>query len=528
MRQQTYDVVIVGGGHNGLTAAAYLAGAGRSVLLLERSDHLGGAAVSAEAFPGTGAQLSRYSYLVSLLPQQIRDDLGLRITLRRRRFSSYTPAPGGDDGLLIDQADKMATRASFERIGAGADAQPWRRFYERTGELAAALWPTVTGPIPRRADVRARIGDDAVVRDFLERPLGEVLERTFSHDLVRGVALTDGLISTFSDAHAADLQQNVCFLYHVIGGGTGDWDVPVGGMGAVSAELERAAVARGAQLRTGATVTTVEPDTVTWHSPDGSESTARARQVLWAAAPGALDDVLGMPRDFAEGAQVKVNLLLSRLPRLRESGLAPEAAFGGTFHINETYSQLESAYRTAASGNLPEPVPAEIYCHSITDPSILSSQLREGGAHTMTVFTLQTPDRLLDGTDPDAVRHRYERAVLDSLSSVLAEPIDEVVLRLPDGTPCIETRTTRDLEESLAMPGGNIFHGPLSWPFAEDDEPSRAPADRWGVRSAYDGVLLAGAGTRRGGGVSGLGGYHAARAVLEADEGRVALVDDPG
>lgn len=123
MPHQTYDVVIVGGGHNGLTAAAYLSREGLSVLLLERSGHLGGASVSAEAFPGMGARLSRYSYLVSLLPRQIVEDLDLRIMLRRRRYSSYTPQPGTERGLLIDHGDAAATRASFEGLGAGADIE---------------------------------------------------------------------------------------------------------------------------------------------------------------------------------------------------------------------------------------------------------------------------------------------------------------------------------------------------------------------------------------------------------------------
>lgn len=348
-----------------------------------------------------------------------------------------------------------------------------------------------------------------------------MIEASVSDDLVRGVVFTDGLISTYASANDEDLQQNICFLYHVIGGGTGDWDVPVGGMGAVSGALEDAARRGGAQLRTDAEVLSLDDDTVTWRSAAGDESSAVARHVLWAAAPGVLDRVMGKEAAHrAEGAQVKVNLLLSRLPRLRDASVPSDAAFGGTFHINETYTQLETAYRAALSGALPQPVPAEIYCHSITDPSILSPELQQSGAHTLTVFALQTPDRLLDGADLDATRTTYERAVLDSLSSVLAEPVEDVVLTMPDGRSCIETKTTRDLQDALAMPGGNIFHGPLSWPFAEDEETLTGAAARWGVRSAYDGVLLAGAGSRRGGGVSGLGGYHAARAVLETRAGR--------
>jgi len=513
MSRTRYDVIVVGGGHNGLTAAAYLAKAGKSVLLLERQDHLGGASVSAEAFPGTGARLSRYSYLVSLLPQQIIDDLGLRISLKRRRFASYTPVPGGDQGLLIDHGDPAATAASFGAIGAADDLAGWDEFYARAGRLAQTLWPTVTEPLLRRSEVVDAVGDEAIVRDFLERPLGEAIEASVRDDLVRGVILTDGLISTFASAHDTDLQQNICFLYHVIGGGTGDWDVPVGGMGQVSGALEQAARAAGATLRTGCEVTGVEDGTVRWRDGD-DEQVADAGTVLWAAAPAVLDQLLGTAPGPAEGAQVKVNLLLRRLPKLRDTGADPSAAFGGTFHINETYSGLETAYLQALSGQLPAPMPAEIYCHSLTDPTILSPALQESGAQTLTVFSLQRPDRLIQGGDEE--RARLQRAVLDSLSSVLAEPIDDVLMTDGNGEPCVETKTTRDLQDTLRMPGGNIFHGPLSWPWASDDEPLETPAERWGVATCNPRILLAGAGSRRGGGVSGLGGYHAARAVLDA------------
>ena len=111
-------VAIVGGGHNGLTAAAYLAKAGVEVTVLERLPHFGGAAVSAQAFEGVDARLSRYSYLVSLLPKQIIDELGLEISLAPRRYSSYTPIPGASKGLLVDNHDAEATRESFESLGA--------------------------------------------------------------------------------------------------------------------------------------------------------------------------------------------------------------------------------------------------------------------------------------------------------------------------------------------------------------------------------------------------------------------------
>ncbi|MFF2050670.1 phytoene desaturase family protein [Leifsonia sp. NPDC058194] len=526
----THDVVIVGGGHNGLTAAAYLAKAGKSVILLERLDDIGGAAVSAQAFPGVEARLSRYSYLVSLLPERIIDDLGLDIRLARRRYSSYTPVPGAADGagLLIDNTDEEATAASFARIGAADDAEAFTAFYESTGEVARALWPTVTEPLLTRSEARTLVGDDELWDALIERPIGGFIESRLTSDLVRGVAATDALIGTFASVSDESLDQNRCFLYHVIGQGTGEWDVPIGGMGAVTGELARAAREAGARIVTGAEVTGIHPDGSVEYLRNGHERHVVGRHVLVNVAPEVFDRLLVADpsdpartsadtpdRPRAEGAQVKVNLLLSRLPRLRDESLDPRAAFGGTFHINETYTQLEAAHSGMLKGVMPEFLPCEIYCHTLADPSILDPELAESGAQTITVFGLHTPDRWLTDENNDATRQRLQDAVLASLDSVLAEPIESLLLTDGDGNPCIETKTTRDLERALNMPGGNIFHGPLSWPFAEDDEPLDTPAQRWGVATPHPRILICGSGARRGGAVSGLGGHNAAMAVLE-------------
>ncbi|WP_344331543.1 phytoene desaturase family protein, partial [Kitasatospora putterlickiae] len=272
-----HDVVIVGGGHNGLVAAAYLARAGYRVLLLERLARVGGAAVSAPAFAGVDARLSRYSYLVSLLPRTVVRELGLRLELRRRRIASYTPAvrDGRPTGLLVDASDAGRTRESFRALtGADREWEAWRRFYAMTGRLAERVFPTLTEPLPTRAGLRRRVDDDAAWAALFERPLGETVERHFADDLVRGVVLTDALIGTFTHAHDPSLRQNRCFLYHVIGNGTGDWDVPVGGMGAVTDALAEAARAAGADLRTGCEVTALATDgtgdaEVTYRHRDG-------------------------------------------------------------------------------------------------------------------------------------------------------------------------------------------------------------------------------------------------------------------
>lgn len=516
------DVAIVGGGHNALVAAAYLARAGHSVVVLERLDHVGGAAVSERPWAGVDARLSRYSYLVSLLPRRIIDDLGLDIRLLRRRYSSYTPDPADPSrGILVDTADAAATADSFARVtGGSAEAARFAAFSERIEPVARLLFPTTTQPLLHRSDVRAALGDDRLWDDLFERPLGSVLRSSLDTDIARGIALTDGLIGTFSFADDETLRQNRCFLYHVIGGGTGHWDVPVGGMGRVTAELARAATEAGAQLRTGTEVTALTPDGEVTLS-DGE--TIHARLVLSGVGPAVLDRLLaaggtggGAPGSAApEGAQLKVNMLLKRLPRLRDDRVAPEAAFAGTFHVNETLTQLDAAHATAAGGGIPDPLPAEIYCHSLTDPTILGPDLRASGAQTLTLFGLQVPHRLLDGQDPDAARATLLDAAQRSLDAVLGEPLADCVYEAPDGTACVEARTTADLEEALGMVGGDIFHGSLSWPWADDDDPLDTPARRWGVATANPGVLVCGSGARRGGAVSGLGGHNAAMAALE-------------
>lgn len=525
MHVKQRSVIIVGGGHNGLVAAAYLARAGLSVTVLEKQPSVGGAAVSAHAFDGVDARLSRYSYLVSLLPQRIIDDLELDITLARRRYSSYTPVPGSNTGLLVDTGDPKATAASFDSIGAADDAAAWARFYDGTERLARALFPTLTEPLPTRSEARAALADDTLWNALIERPLGETIESTFTNDLVRGVVLTDALIGTFVPAHDPHLHANRCFLYHVIGGGTGDWDVPVGGMGAVSGELERSARLAGATIITDATVIRIHPDTGEVHyRRDGADHTVTGDRVLAGVAPAVLDQLLETPTNepastgthTLPGAQVKVNLVLSRLPALRDTQLDPAAAFGGTFHINETYSQLHDAYDTAANGQVPQPIPAEIYCHSLTDPSILSPELQAQGAQTLTVFALHVPHGLVDVGDHDAWRQQIQDAVIASLDSVLAEPIAPLLLTDAHGQPCIETKTTLDLENTIDLPAGNIFHGGLDWPFIDDDTDLSTPAARWGVATRHERVLLCGSGARRGGGVSGIGGHNAAMAVLES------------
>ncbi|MFF0222981.1 phytoene desaturase family protein [Streptomyces sp. NPDC004629] len=511
---RAYDAVIVGGGHNGLVAAAYLARAGRSVLVLERLGRTGGAAVSTRPFTGVDARLSRYSYLVSLLPRKIVRDLGLTFRVRGRTISSYTPAvrAGRPTGLLVGGGERR-TREAFARLTGGArEYTVWQRFYGMTGRVAQRVFPTLTEPLPTRDELRRRIDDEDAWRALFEEPIGVAIEREFEDDLVRGVVLTDALIGTFADAHDPALPQNRCFLYHVIGGGTGAWDVPVGGMGALTDALAAAARTAGATLATGHEAVRIDTDghraEIAYRTADG-EGVVAARHVLVGASPQELAALTGDPRPApAEGAQLKVNMLLKRLPALRDLTVDPREAFAGTFHIAEGYEQLAAAHAEAAAGRLPAAPPSEIYCHSLTDPSILGPDLVARGYQTLTLFGLHTPARLFAG-DHDAVRRQLLKATLAQLDAHLAEPLVDCLATDADGRPCIEVKTPLDLERDLRLPGGNIFHRALAWPYAQEG------TGRWGVETRHANVLLCGAGAVRGGGVSGVPGHNAAMAVLE-------------
>lgn len=516
----SWDVVVVGGGHNGLVAAAYLARAGLTVCVLERDDHVGGAAISHRAFSGVDVRLSRYSYLVSLLPDQIVTDLGLDLTIVPRAVASYTPVrhDGTDSGLLVEQDEGPATEASFRDLtGGDEEFRAWQAFYADAATLANAVAPTMLEPLHHPADVRARMGSR--VWDWLvSHPLGEIVERTFRDDTVRGVVMTDALIGTFASAHDVSLAQNRCFLYHVIGNGTGEWRVPVGGMGAVTAALEAAARAAGAVIRTGAEVLAVEADGVAaevrFRAGDGEE-TAAARFVLANVAPAVLDRLRGSRAAVApEGAQLKVNMVLSRLPRLR-SGADPRIAFAGMFHIDEGYADLESGYADAVAGRMPDPLPSEVYCHTLSDRSILGPDLDAAGAHTLTLFGLHTPARLF-AADNGAAREDALSAAVRGLEAFLAEPLADCLFLDGEGRPCIEAVTPLDLEATVSLPGGHIFHGDLSWPWAEGPE----QVGSWGVETDTANVLLCGAGARRGGGVSGIAGHNAAQRVLASEAAR--------
>ena len=501
-----YDVAVIGGGHNGLVAATYLAKAGKSVVILEANAEVGGATTSVRAFPEYEAMLSRYSYLISLLPDQIVSDLGLDFECISRTVSSYTPYSrnGKDSGLYVARQWDKETEDSFNELDpSGAEWAAWQDFYNEIAEFAVKIAPSMLQPLKSRSELKAEINMPEVWDYLMERPIGEVIKERFKDDLVRGVVLTDALIGTFSSAF--EMQANICFLYHLIGNGTGEWKVPRGGMGALVKELVRVATAAGVEIKVNARVKSVATDTenATLTLEDGT--TVTSSFVLSNAAPQVLARLRGKtPPASLEGSQMKINILLKSLPQLK-SGIDPRLAFAGTFHAQESFAQCESTYLQAKSGAVPEILPIEMYCHTLTDPSILSADLQAQGYQTLTLFGLHTPAALFD-TDNEGTKASALKAALASLNQYLVEPIENVIA-------AIEVKSPLDIEGDVGLPRGNIFHKDLSFPFREDDQKTR-----WGVETDDPRIFICGAGAIRGGGVSGIPGHNAAMAVLEASE----------
>jgi phytoene dehydrogenase-like protein len=519
-----YDAVVIGSGHNGLVAAAYLARAGQSVLVLERNDWLGGATASQRVFPDYEAYLSRYSYLVSLLPSVILEELGLAFETRRRRtasFTAYQDAAGAARGLVLSNVDPARSRASMHELTGSDEAwTTYQRLLELEAALAARVWPTFLEPLRTRAEMQALL-TTAAEREawaaFVERPLGEALERFAEHDVLRGLLLTDGKIGVFTHAHDPTLLQNRCFLYHVVGNGTGEWRVPVGGMRALVNALVDRGRECGVAYLTDAPATRVHlggaAHAVTFVH-DGREVTVDATRVLVNAAPRAFAELLGepwRPRPSDEGSVIKVNMLLRRLPRVKAQGVSSEEAFAGSFHIDEGYAQMQRSYEMALRGDVPVPAPAEIYCHTLTDDSILAPDLRAQGYQTLTLFGLDMPYRLFDNAEHEARKDRVRSLYLAALNRICDEPFEDCLARDAQGHLCLEVKSPQDIEREVGHDLGNIFHDTLTWPFTDD----AAEAGTWGVETAHARVYRCGSSAVRGGAVSGIPGRNTARRIFE-------------
>lgn len=517
--KSSYDVVIIGSGHNGLIAGAYLTQAGLSVLVLEKRAIVGGATLSEEVFPGMAVRPSVYSYLVSLLPRKIIQDLGLEFNVARRSVAAYAPyiQAGQHKGLIMSNEDEALTRSSFfELTGSDKEYEDYLYFLSLQRVLAEKIWPTVLEPLLSREEMQSRFitpEEKKAWNLFIEEPLDHAFSELLSNDIVRGLVFTDAKIGMLTSPTDPTLLQNKTFLYHVIGQGTGEWGVPIGGMGNLVKCLTEKIIKEGGKIKTKSTVTKLETDdtgVLIRYSDSEGEKEVRGQCALVNMPGTELEKILTrytVPKTVT-GSVFKINMLVKKLPALR-SGIDPRKAFAGTFRIDEGYELMKETSVQASKGKIPTPLPGEMYCHTLTDPSILSSELEQKGYHTLTYFGLDTPYELF--TNHPERKQKILELFFKGINQYLAEPLEECLATDIHNDLCIEAKTPVDLEKELGMPRGNIFHGTLDWPFAETEE----EIGKRGVETLFPNIYIAGSSAKRGGAVSGIPGYHSAQLILE-------------
>ena len=493
------------------------------MLLLEKNDYIGGATTSQKVFPDYEARLSRYSYLVSLFPEKIIRDLGLDLKLRRRATGSFTPyvKNGRHDGLLLSNVSEEQSRRSIvDLTGNDTEHEQMKKFYNLSRVFAEHCWDSMLEPLVAKEEFKRRFELDDISREawrsLAEEPLGSAIERYLQNDLVRGLVLTDAKIGIFTHPHDPSLVQNRCFLYHLIGNKTGEWKVPVGGMGAVARELEQAARKSGAEILTNVDLADVDLSGKKRglnFKLDGKKQTVDAQFLLVNFGRNVLAKYVNRPYQpdaTDEGSVFKINMLLRRLPKLKATRYAAAEAFCGTFHSDEGYEQMNASYGEASKGQLPDRTPCEVYCHTLTDDSILAPDLREKGFHTMTLFGLDTPWSLFS-RDNKSMRKLAEQKFLASMNQWLEEPLEACLAVAKNGDLCVESKSPVDIEDALGMYHGNIFQDAPTWPFAA----AKKQAGTWGVETEFENVFLCGSSAQRGGAVSGIPGHNAAMKVLE-------------
>jgi phytoene dehydrogenase-like protein len=395
-----------------------------------------------------------------------------------------------------------------------------KKFYGLSRVFAEHVWDSMLEPLVPKEEFKRRFDVDDISREawrsLAEEPLGRAIERYLKDDLVRGLVLTDAKIGVFTHPHDPSRLQNRCFLYHLIGNKTGEWKVPVGGMGAVARELEQAARKSSADFLTNVDLRALDLNGKTREvefEVDGKRQTVDARFLLVNFGRNVLAKFSGKPYQpdaTDEGSVFKINMLLHRLPKLKAKKYPATEAFSGTFHSDEGYEQMNVSYEQVSKGRLPDKTPCEVYCHTLTDDSILGPELRSQGFHTMTLFGIDAPYSLF-AKDNETMRKQAEKKFLESMNQWLEQPLEDCLAVARNGDLCIESKSPVDIEEALGMYHGNIFQDAPTFPFAETKEQAGA----WGVETEFENVFLCGSSALRGGAVSGIPGHNAARKVLE-------------
>ncbi len=520
-----YDALVIGGGHNGLVCAAYLARAGRKVLVVERREMAGGCAVTEEIWPGY--RVSTAAYLVSLLQERIVRDLdlqrhGYRVDAKDPAFFSAFPS-GRHFFMWQDRGKTLEEIRQFSPRDAGV-YPAYEDHIERLARVVEDLLFTTPpqfppGGIPDLVDYvklaahlyRLGRGDTVGLVKIFTQSAAEFLDEWFESDEIKVTLATDGVIGANGGPRSPGTAY--ILLHHVmggVGGHRGLWGFVRGGMGAVSEALASAARAHGAEIRTNAEVERilVRDGAVRGAVVSGGEE-IEARTVASNLDPkrtflGLLDRrdldpaFLSAIRHFRiEGTSLKINLALSSLPDFTALPGAPGPQHRATMHICPSIEYVERAWDDAKYGR-----PSERPLIEMTIPTMYDPSLAPAGKHIMGIFLQYAPYTLREQTWDD-LREPYGRHVLD-LVAEYAPNIRSIVEHMQILTPL-------DLERRFGITGGNIFHGEMSL----DQMFVMRPVPGWArYRTPIRGLYLCGSGAHPGGGVMGAPGYNAARTIL--------------
>ncbi len=521
-----YDAIIVGGGHNGLTTAGYLARAGWKVLVLERREIVGGACVTEERFPGF--KFSTTSYLNSLLQQKVIDDL----ELVKHGYFVYPKSPAYfqpflDGRHLIFWSKMEETQREIAKFSE-KDAEAYPRYEEHLDHLARFIEPTLLMTPPQlippkvsdlpklvsltRGLLKLSPGDMAGLARIMSQSAAQFLDAWFESPQLKVALATDGVIGTYGGPMTPG---TAYVLFHHMMGGVGGvrglWGFVRGGMGGITQAMAAYAKSKGVEIRVNSEVAEIMVKggrAVGVALASGEEF--RGRVIVSGCDPKVtflkMLDPKSLPEDFhreitnlrIEGCSFKINLALGELPNFTAyPGATPGPQHRGTIHCCESVEYMERAWDDAKFG-----APSRAPMLECTIPSLYDDSLAPPGKHVMNIFCQYFPYRLREG-DWRARKEAFADRVIDILAQY-APNIKNAILHRHALAP-------QDLEIEFGMTGGNIFHGEMS----PDQLFFLRPAPGWAqYRTPVAGLYLCGSGTHPGGGVMGAPGHNAAREIL--------------
>jgi phytoene dehydrogenase-like protein len=502
-----WDCIVVGAGHNGLACAAYLARAGKNVLVLEARERIGGACTMEEPFPGV--HMSPCAYLAGLLHPLVIEELGLAALGYHWTPASngmFVPFPDGDSVQLWDDDDLC--EAEIARVSP-RDVAGWRAFADVSRRARNAIRPANDrdmwiGPAPSQEALEKRIGDDEEVRNLIFHwSMAEFVERYLQDERLQCAYMGQGVIGT--NASPFDPGTASIRFHHAsgrLGGFPGTWGYVRGGMGMVSFFLADVASQAGATIAAGVPVVEIRPEEgVLLEGGD----LVRAPIIISNADPRVTLRLLGRNADATwrrrveavpmQGCTLKLNVWLRELPNFKSRpGLNQPHHYG---QVNTPLSKAEwrAGYTAARAGTLPQRLWTELYFQSVHDASVAPA-----GTHTMSVFSQYVPYEFADGLSWDHHRNAAQALALDALARFCSN--------MPDAVLAAEALGPPDIERKVGLTGGHIFQGEC------------LPQYMWSYRLSAEtpmpGVYLCGAGTHPGGSVIAINGRNAAMAVIKA------------